>query len=63
MSPTDEKKKEQKPKTLKWAVWFKDVLRNSVVIFYIPVLSSCVAFQSPAGSLQNPTGNLRNQKS
>lgn len=44
-------------------MWFKDVLRKSLVIFYILVLSSCIAFQSPVGCLQNPTGNLRNQKS
>lgn len=44
MSPTDEsRKKEPKPKTLKQVVWFKDVLRNSVVIFLYschPVLPS-----------------------
>lgn len=57
------KKKNKKPKTLKRVVWFKDVLRNSLVIFYILVLSSCIAFQSPVRCLQNPTGNLRNQKS
>jgi len=55
-------KKNKNHETLKWLIWFKDVLRNALVIFYILVLPSCITFQPPVGCLRNPTGNLWSQK-
>lgn len=60
LSPTDEnkKKKEQKKPQDPKIVWFKDVLRNSVVIFLYSctVILHCLPICSPAESYRESQG-------